>query len=173
MEKVRLPHDKLTPAQLRQKNGPVETHNLRGPMRWEQLLAVPYDLRIKYLERLRDEYKATQIMLAGMMGTSVTTFRRKCKAWGIKFPKSGGFLSEPDRLRWLHFLEGTDTPEENEPEAQPWEDPQPEPCPVAGHGPVPRRGCMTFEGAAAAALQKVYEVLGATECSEITVTWEV
>lgn len=169
MEKVRLPHDKLTPAQLKQKNGPVETHNLRGPMKWDELLAVPYDLRKKYLERLRDEYKATQIMLAGMLGASISTLRRQCKEWGVTFPKTGGFLSEPDRLRWLHFLEGTEPLEENEPQ----EIQEAEPSPVAGRGPVPISGCMTFEGPAAAALQKVYEVLGATECSEITITWEV
>lgn len=170
MEKVRLPHDKLTPAQLKQKNGPVETHNLHGPMRWEELLAVPLDLRKKYLERLRDEYKATGIMLAGMLGASESTFRRKCKQWNVKFPKTGGYLSEPDRLRWLHFLEGTETLEEID---EPQEIEAPEPCPVAGHGPVPREGCMTFEGPAGAALQKVYEVLGSADCRNITVSWEV
>ena len=170
MEKVRLPHDNLTPAQLRQKNGPVETHNLRGPMRWEELLAVPYDLRKKYLERLRDEYKSTQIMLAGMLGASVSTFRRKCKLWGIDFPKTGGHLSEHDRLRWLHFLEGTEPLEEID---EPQDTPEPEPVLVAGRGPVPTSGRMVFEGPAGAALQKVYEVLGATDCAEITITWVV
>jgi hypothetical protein len=34
-------------------------------------------------------------------------------------------------------------------------------------------GRMTFEGPAGAALQKVYEILGATDCTNITVTWEV
>lgn len=171
MEKVRLPHDKLTPAQLKQKNGPVETHNLSGPMKWQELLAVPLDLRKKYLERLRDEYKATGIMLAGMLGACESTFRRRCKEWGIKFPKTGGYLSEPDRLRWLHFLEGTETLEENE--TEPVQDPAPLPCPTLPAGPVPTSGRMTFEGPAAAALQKAYEVLGAADCTQITVEWEV
>lgn len=169
MEKVRLPHDKLTPAQLKQKNGPVETHNLHGPMKWDELLAVPHDLRKEYLERLRDEYKATQIMLAGMLGVSVSTFRRRCNEWGIKFPKTGGHLSEPDRMRWARFQEGTDAQEENEPQ----EIPETVPTPAPVRGPVPMSGRMTFEGPAGAALQKVYEILGSTDCERITISWEV
>jgi hypothetical protein len=167
MGNVRLPSDNLTPAQLKQRNGRVETYNLRGPMQWEELLSVPLDLRKKYLERLRDEYKATGTMLMGMLGACESTFRRKCKEWGVKFQKTGGHLSEHDRLRWLHFLEGTETLEENEAEPVPL----PEHTQVAGQGPVPTSGRMTFVGPAAAALQKAYEVLGATDCT-LTITWE-
>lgn len=163
MEKVRLPSDNLTPAQLKKKSGPVEEYDLGSPMKWQELLALPYDLRKKYLEKLRDEYKATQVMLAKMLDVSLTTLRRRCSQWDIDFPRTGGHISEEAKLRWLHFLQGVDHPAENEP------------APVPGAEKAatlaPAEGSITFHGPAGAALRKAYDLLGETDCT-LTIDWE-
>lgn len=164
--KVKLPSDNLTPGQLKQQSGPVTTYNVKGPMKWEDLLALPDDLRKQYLEKLRDEYKATQIMLAGMLGTTESTFRRYNKKWGIKFKHTGGNMSEKDKKRWRAFLGG------EEPlhiEAAPAPLPH-EPNQVAA-GPLPIHGNLAFKGPAGAALRKAYEVLGEMPCS-IVISWD-
>lgn len=167
MEKVRLPSDNLTPAQLRNKSGAVETYILGCPMKWQELLALPYDLRKKYLEKLRDEYKATQVMLAKMLDVSLTTLRRSCSLWDVDFPKTGGHMSEEAKLRWLHFLQGVDHPEENETAtAEPQKLPAEKAAPMA-----PENGSITFHGPAGAALRKAYDLLGETDCT-LTITWE-
>lgn len=167
MEKVRLPSDNLTPAQLKKKSGPVEEYDLGSPMKWQELLALPYDLRKKYLEKLRDEYKATQVMLSEMLGASLTTLRRRCSQWGIDFPRTGGHMSEAAKLRWLHFLQGVDHPAENEPATDAPQKPTAEKAAAL----APANGSITFHGPAGAALRKAYDLLGETDCT-LTITWE-
>lgn len=163
--KVKLPSDNLTPAQLRQKSGPVESYSLGGPMKWQQLLALPIDLRKRYLEQLRDEYKATTVMLSEMLGCPLSTLRRRCKEWGITFPKTGGYMSEKGRASWAAFLNGE--------EILPEEDPAPvqEPAAEKAAQLVPAKGAMTFHGSAGAALRKAYDLLGEVECT-LTIDWE-
>lgn len=165
--KVKLPSDNMTQAQLKRQNGPVEAYNLGGPMNWQEMLALPYDLRKQYLEKLRDEYKATQVMLAKMLGVSLTTLRRRCSQWDIDFPRTGGHMSEETKLRWLNFLQGMEAPTETTPApAEPAV-----PAPAAAPGLAPANGSMTFHGHAGAALLKAYELLGETDCT-LTITWE-
>lgn len=165
--KVKLPSDNMTQAQLKRQNGPVEAYNLGGPMKWQELLALPYDLRKQYLEKLRDEYKAIQVMLAKMMDVSLTTLRRRCSQWDIDFPRTGGHMSEETKLRWLNFLHGEDCPAETA--AEPEQPTEPAPCKVTKMAPA--NGSMTFHGPASAALRKAYELLGETE-GTLTITWE-
>lgn len=164
MGKVRLPSDNLTPAQLRQKSGPVETYSLGGPMTWKELQILPYNLRVEYLTKLRDEYRATQVMISEMLHCPLSTFRKWCKRWGVEFPKTGGHISEEAKLRWLHFLQGMEAPADTTPAPA-------APAPAAAHGLAPANGSLTFHGHAGAALRKAYELLGETDCT-LTITWE-
>ena len=167
--KVRLPSDNLTPAQLKQLNGPVIEYNTGRPMKWSELLELPDDVRKGYLERLRDEYKATQIMLAGMLGISITTMRRNCGKWGITFPKTGGHLAEKDRRRWEEFLGAESSQDAPVPLVGEGRAPEP-----AGYKPphlTPHSGSMTFHGPAADALRTMQEALRDAPCI-MTITWE-
>lgn len=143
MEKIRLPQDTLTPGQLKQRNGEVELYSLGQPMEWEDLLTMPADLRRMYLVKLRDEYKATQKMIARMFGIGVSTLRRYCNKWGLDFPKTGGHLSQKDRQRWAEFTGENiqETPgrdAEKAPEPEMW---------TTAHL-VPSSGSMKFHGPA-------------------------
>lgn len=167
MEKIRLPQDTLTPGQLKQRNGDVELYSLGQPMEWEDLLTMPADLRRMYLVKLRDEYKATQKMIARMFGIGVSTLRRYCNKWGLDFPKTGGHLSQKDRQRWAEFtgenIQQTPTPEaEKAPEPEMW---------TTAHL-VPSSGSMKFHGPACDALRTMQEALRDTPCSLI-ISWEV
>lgn len=168
--KVHLPSDKLTQEQLKQRNGKMEEYSLRKPMSWARLQELPLDLRKEYIITLRDEYHATQTMICDMLGTSTRTFRKWCNSWGIMFPGTGGHKSEAEKLKWLHFLQGTDTREANEPD-----EPEllPDPDTVVPLDLVPRTGTMSFTGPAGAALRKAYGLLGETCCTALTISWDM
>lgn len=168
MEKIRLPQDTMTPGQLKQQNGEMEVYSLARPMRWQTLLALPADLRKEYLEKVRDEYKATQIMLAGMLGVSVSTLRKNCRRWGIIFPQTGGYMAQNDRQRWENFLRGDNIPNKIGPGTEKIKEPvKCEPAHL-----VPRSGSMKFHGPAREALRTMEAALRNTPCS-IIISWEV
>lgn len=168
MGKVRLPSDNLTPGQMKQLNSEVELYSLGRPMKWAQVQAMPADLRRMYLEKLRDEYKATQIMLADMLGISVSTMRRNCTKLGAQFPKTGGHLSEKDRQLWAKFLGKEYKPAEPQTAAEKAQ----EPVEDKPRNLVPRSGSMKFYGPAGDAMRTMQETLRDTPCS-IIISWEV
>lgn len=65
-----LPHDGLTPAQLRRLNGPVHTYKLDGPMSWADFKAMPLDLQKDYIRNLQDLYQVNDGMLGQMFGVA-------------------------------------------------------------------------------------------------------
>lgn len=168
MEKIHLSQDSMTPGQLKQRNGEMEVYSLGMPMKWQQLLAVPADLRKRYLERLRDDYRANQVMIAGMLGISVHTFRKRCKDWGIKFQPCGGGQDPKVRKAWAEFLGAEYKPAEPAPAAE--TAPAPEIYTPAHL--VPKSGSMKFHGPACDALRTMQEALRDTPCS-IIISWEV
>ena len=168
MEKFNLPQDKMTPAQLKQRNGEVEVYSLGKPMKWRELEALPANLRKEYLERLRDEYHASQVMVADMLDISVHTFRKRCKKWGIKFQPNGGHLNGGIMARWSEFLGGECRPVEKPTAA---EETQQAEMRHPAHL-VPSSGSMKFHGPASDALRTMGEALRDTPCSLI-ISWEV
>lgn len=62
-----LPSDCLTPSQLRRLSGSVVTYRLDEPMRYEEVMALPEDLRREYVVSLRDNYQINAAMLAQML----------------------------------------------------------------------------------------------------------
>lgn len=168
MEKVRLPSDNLTPGQMKQLNSEVELYSLGRPMKWPQLQAMPADLRRKYLGKLRDEYRASQVMVADMLGISVHTFRKACTKWGVKFRPNGGHTNHEIMAMWSKFLGEEYKPAEPQTAAEK----APEPVEDKPRNLVPRSGSMKFHGPAGDALRTMQETLRDTPCS-IIISWEV
>ena len=54
-------------------NGECKVYNLNKPMSYSNFCAMPVDLRIKYLEMLRDKFGANQTEISKMMGVADTT----------------------------------------------------------------------------------------------------
>lgn len=109
-KKCSLPHDGLTPAQLRRLNGPVSTYKLDEPMNWESFKAMPEDLQKKYICGLQDTYQANDNMLAVMFGVNIGTIVRTRKKIGLSAYMTGGRLSKRDieirDAKWEAFCNG-------------------------------------------------------------------
>ena len=72
-KKCRLPSDHLSKKELNKMNGECKVYNLNKPMSYSNFCAMPVDLRIKYLEMLRDKFGANQTEISKMMGVADTT----------------------------------------------------------------------------------------------------
>ena len=72
-KKCRLPSDSLSKKEIEKMNGECKVYNLNKPMSYSNFCAMPVDLRIKYLEMLRDKFGANQTEISKMMGVAVTT----------------------------------------------------------------------------------------------------
>ena len=72
-KKCRLPSDSLSKKEIEKMNGECKVYNLNKPMSYSNFCAMPVDLRIKYLEMLRDKFGANQTAISKMMGVADTT----------------------------------------------------------------------------------------------------
>ena len=71
--RVKFPSDFMSKKELRAMNGPVEEFNLNKPMSWEEFKALPDDLKITYIKKLRERFDVTNIAIAEMLGVSTST----------------------------------------------------------------------------------------------------
>lgn len=105
-----LPSDNLTEAQKRKLNGPCATVKLDQPMDWASFKSLPEGLRREYLERLMDDYHASQRMLAAMFGVEQTTVGFEMRRIGVKaFPKDQRLCGEERKIqmaKWEAFCNG-------------------------------------------------------------------
>lgn len=132
-----LPSDRLTPAQLKRRNGPVNTYKLDAPMTWEQFLAMPEDLQRKYLTDLRELYRATDDMLGRMFHVHPTAVSKRRNLLGITGATHRTSVSEKETIeaKWQAFcngvLGGTPCGEPLPPEATESREEHPSPANVA------------------------------------------
>lgn len=78
-----LPHELLTPAQLRRKNGAVRVFQLSRPMDAAAWEAMPEDLQRRYIERLRQRYNVGAVRLAAMLGLPREALRLRLEQLGL------------------------------------------------------------------------------------------
>ena len=51
-----LPHEDLTPAQMKRRNGPMVTYRMNQPMSWNDFKSMPHDLQQQYLDGLHARF---------------------------------------------------------------------------------------------------------------------
>lgn len=51
-----LPHEDLTPAQMKRRNGPMVTYSMNQPMSWNDFKSMPRDLQQQYLDGLHARF---------------------------------------------------------------------------------------------------------------------
>lgn len=51
-----LPHEDLTPAQMKRRNGPMVTYSMNQPMSWNDFKSMPHDLQQPYLDGLHARF---------------------------------------------------------------------------------------------------------------------
>ena len=98
-----LPSDCLTPAQLRRLSGSVVTYRLDEPMRYEEVMALPEDLRREYVVSLRDNYQINAAMLSRMLFVPEERAAELMKALGVS--QAAAESAEASILRWRAFCE--------------------------------------------------------------------
>jgi len=87
---IRLPSDKTSPEKL---DGPCMTYHLGKPMKLQELEALPKDLQLMYLRRLR-RMGGTQAAVEKMLGMSPA---RLSDRWPVRFDM-------PNPTAWAEFL---------------------------------------------------------------------
>lgn len=51
-----LPHEDLTPAQMKRRNGPMVTYSMNQPMSWNDFKSMPHDLQQQYMDGLHARF---------------------------------------------------------------------------------------------------------------------
>ena len=112
--KVTLPHDNLSPAQLRKLNGKVETYHMRQPMTWQKFKELPDDLAREYIKGLDTEFHVNYRCLSEMLGVGSDTIRGYLNSKNIPFSPRKGAMTKSDSEAWDGFL-GRDIREKEPP----------------------------------------------------------
>lgn len=138
-KKCTLPGDFLTPAQKAKLSTTKVAVNLKQPMTCEDFAKCPPEIQKEYLEWLRDEFKATSMMISRELFArsdgwlSVYTSSKAPHLRGM-FPNTRRpKLTKSERDRWLAFI-GKPTlddgkafkPYRDDPEPETVPDPEPE-----------------------------------------------
>lgn len=101
---VGLPHDHMTSAELKRRNGKVSTVKLNQPITYAELKELTPSLRFLYLDNCINRYKARRIDLVTMLGISNPGFGKMiAKLPGKLEFKSGSRKPSPE---WLAFING-------------------------------------------------------------------
>lgn len=66
--------DFMTQKQLRALDGEVKTYRLGSPMNWEEFNAMPNDLKVMYIKKLRKQFNVPDEELAVAMGVELWKF---------------------------------------------------------------------------------------------------
>lgn len=74
---VKFSTDYLTEKQLRAMDGECKTYRLGAPMDWEEFSAMPDDLKVMYIKKLRKQYNVPDNYLAMAMGVDISDFNKQ------------------------------------------------------------------------------------------------
>lgn len=109
---VGLPSDHLTAAQLKRRNGPVETVKLNTPMTWAELKQLTPTLQFLYLDECVTRYKARRKDLVAMLCISQSGWNKFVPTLPGKldFGTCGGHRRKP-APEWLAFISPKSAPE--------------------------------------------------------------
>ncbi len=103
----RLPHEDLTPAQIKRRNGPMMTYNLNLPMSWEIFRTMPQDLQQQYLDGLHTRFGVGPSDLAKYLFLRTpSNLRQSTKAMGLTVAKRDKCRDIDAFLAWLRKEDG-------------------------------------------------------------------
>lgn len=98
-----LPSDHLTAAQLKGRNGPVNTYNLEKPMTWEDFKAMPKDLQQSYIASLQSRFGVgTTTISKELFGLSAVSLRQHMTRHGLTY--DAGFNGVRPGIHWNRWL---------------------------------------------------------------------
>lgn len=97
---VSMPHDNMTPAQWRKKNGVVNTYDLKAPMTWDQFKNLPNDLKGEYITNLQKEFSVSGAAIAKCFGITQPYLKSYLDSHGVAvtFPKGRSSAANAARI---------------------------------------------------------------------------
>lgn len=109
----KLPSDYLTEREKKKMNGEVKTVKLGVPMKWEEFKKLSNNLKLEYLNNIKEKYHPSIRQYAEMFSAPRTTIQACFHKLGFK--TGGGFgkgsTSRADGKLWEEFIGKTDIPE--------------------------------------------------------------
>lgn len=196
--RVKLPSDNLTQKELKAMSGEVKSYRLNEPMTWVEFKAMPDDLKVTYIKRLRENFNVSDKTIGKMFGVSQRTISLYLCGLGCNSgSRSRGRCTKWDEVGWNQWVNGMavspepveeSTPEEisgpfleedvsfpEEPNLKAEEPDHMEPVPVPCHEvkrAIPHSGSMNFEGDIGEVLETVSVLLGGA-FAKVCISWEV
>lgn len=165
-----LPHEYLTPAQMKRRNGIVNTYNMNAPHTKAELSGWSQDLRREYFTGLMQRYCPTDAQLADMLGCSKSTVYNLLTACSVS--RENHRQTREQRAAWCTFVT-PDAPEHAQ------SDVMPEAIPPAGAATEPQAGaCFPFDrlsitltGKPAHSLERLWQLFSDVDDElELTIT---
>lgn len=166
-------------------NGEVKSYRLNEPMRWSEFKSMPDDVRVIYIQAIRQKYGVSDSQIAKMLGAAQTSFSKEVIRLGINFGRRCKNSVVFDKEAWIAWCNGiTPIPVKgefvdqaaDEPEAEVQEEAAEEitfaPKPVEEVKVIPRSGNMVFEGRVEDIMRSVETILGGAKV-HISITWDV
>lgn len=170
---VKFPCDFMSKKELRAMNGPVEEFNLNKPMSWEEFKALPDDLKITYIKKLREKFGIPNTAIAEMFGIHSATLCGYLKCLGLGVGKhAGGSVRNWDKdsfAKWCGVADEVEVVSEETDTAV--VETENKPC-CETNILVPKTGELNFEGDLDDILRTVRMVLCGGNV-KISVRWEI
>ena len=97
-----LPHEDLTPAQMKRRNGPMVTYSMNQPMSWNDFKSMPHDLQQQYLDGLHARFGVGPSDIAKYLFLRTpNNLRRSTVAMGLTVAKRDKNRDLDGFLAWL------------------------------------------------------------------------
>lgn len=103
---VGLPHDRLTEAQMKRRNGPLRTYKINTCIRsYQDFKNLPSDLKLTYLTNVFNTYNPSLEMLGKSMGVSGECLRQYIRRENMQLAKRRGGPKRKNPM-WEAFVNG-------------------------------------------------------------------
>lgn len=98
-----LPHEDMTPAQLKRRNGPMVTYSMNQPMSWNEFKSMPHDLQQQYLDGLHTRFGVGPSDIAkSLFRRTPSNLLRSTTDMGLTVAKRDKHRDIDSFLAWLH-----------------------------------------------------------------------
>jgi hypothetical protein len=93
----------MTKKEIKAMSGEVKSYRLNEPMNWKEFKAMPDDIKVSYINLLRQKWNAPDSHISKMMGTNVCSFSQEMHRLGIPSTRHSSEKWDKDGFyAWAH-----------------------------------------------------------------------